>query len=98
METDMSTIQPDEGAIREQAYLLWEAEGRPDGRSNEYWQRAKVKVSEKSQMDTLVKGAPKASRNARAAAPTLAADKTKAAASKSKAAPAKLGKATPKKH
>jgi hypothetical protein len=26
--------------VRERAYFLWEQEGRPDGRANEYWQRA----------------------------------------------------------
>lgn len=26
--------------IREKAYHLWEAEGRPDGRDNDFWERA----------------------------------------------------------
>ncbi len=26
--------------IRERAYHLWEADGRPDGRDDEYWERA----------------------------------------------------------
>ena len=26
--------------VRERAYLLWEAEGRPEGRADEHWQRA----------------------------------------------------------
>jgi hypothetical protein len=26
--------------VRERAYFLWEQEGRPDGRADEYWQRA----------------------------------------------------------
>ena len=29
-----------EHRIRERAYLLWEAEGRPEGREAEYWERA----------------------------------------------------------
>ena len=29
-----------EHRIRERAYLLWEAEGRPEGREIEYWERA----------------------------------------------------------
>lgn len=29
-----------EQRIRERAYSLWEAEGRPHGRSEEYWNRA----------------------------------------------------------
>ena len=27
-------------AVRERAYLLWEKDGRPDGRAEEYWHRA----------------------------------------------------------
>ena len=34
METD------EEQAIREQAYFIWESEGRPEGRALEHWQRA----------------------------------------------------------
>ena len=26
--------------VREQAYALWEQEGRPDGRAEEFWHRA----------------------------------------------------------
>lgn len=29
-----------ERAVRETAYLLWEEDGRPEGRADEYWQRA----------------------------------------------------------
>jgi hypothetical protein len=29
-----------EQSIRERAYLLWEREGRPEGRADEYWHRA----------------------------------------------------------
>ncbi len=29
-----------EQLVREQAYALWEAEGRPDGRAEEFWHRA----------------------------------------------------------
>jgi hypothetical protein len=29
-----------EQAVRERAYLLWEQEGRPEGRTEEYWHRA----------------------------------------------------------
>ena len=81
----MPTHSPaDEAAIREQAYLFWEQDGRPDGRENEFWMRAVVAVSEKSQMDRLVKPAPKKEA------------KAKAAASSAKAAPAKTAKAAPK--
>ncbi len=30
-----------EARIRERAYHLWEADGRPHGRDSEYWERAK---------------------------------------------------------
>ena len=31
-----------ETQIRERAYLLWEKEGRPDGRGQEFWERARL--------------------------------------------------------
>ena len=31
-----------EDRIRERAYHLWQADGRPDGRAEEYWERAKA--------------------------------------------------------
>lgn len=91
--------QADDAAIREQAYYFWEQDGRPDGRENEYWARAVVAVTEKSQLDTLVKPAPRKAAKPKAVAAPKAATKakapvkakapTKAAASKTKAAPAK---------
>lgn len=30
--------------IRERSYALWERDGRPDGRAEEYWLRAEVEV------------------------------------------------------
>ena len=33
-----------EARIREKAYHLWEADGRPDGRDLEYWDRARILV------------------------------------------------------
>jgi hypothetical protein len=30
-----------EQRIQARAYLLWEAEGRPEGRAEEYWHRAR---------------------------------------------------------
>jgi hypothetical protein len=86
-----------DAAIREQAYLLWEQEGRPDGREMEFWTRAQVKVAESEQLQHLTKAPPK---------PAKTADPEstpKAAASKVKASPAKAvkakadGKAKPKK-
>ena len=77
----MPTAKIDDAAIREQAYLLWEQEGRPQGRENEYWMRAKVALSEGSQMNALVEPAPK-----RAAKPGAAATKARPASAKAEAA------------
>ncbi len=90
---------PDEAAIREQAYYLWEQDGRPGGREMEYWQRATVLAAEKTQLDTLTKAPPKRAvgkAKAAAAVPKVKAaaakPKVKAAASKLKAAPTKTAK------
>ena len=85
----MADTHPKDSAIREQAYFLWEQDGRPDGRDMEYWQRATVLAAEKTQVDTLTKGPPK-----------QAGAKVKAAgsgASKVKAEPGRGTKAKPKK-
>ena len=34
-----------EGRIREQAYLIWLEEGRPEGRANEHWEKAEQIVN-----------------------------------------------------
>ena len=33
-----------EERVRDRAYALWEKNGRPDGRSDEYWQQARSEV------------------------------------------------------
>jgi Protein of unknown function (DUF2934) len=33
-----------EDRVRDRAYALWEKNGRPDGRSDEYWQQARSEV------------------------------------------------------
>ncbi|HEY1411181.1 MAG TPA: DUF2934 domain-containing protein [Rhodopila sp.] len=39
------SIDPDhEQRVRERAYLLWEADGKPHGRDVEYWERARELV------------------------------------------------------
>ena len=46
-ETAMPTNQrpaPSEEQIRDRAYLMWEREGKQDGKSEEYWQRAKAEL------------------------------------------------------
>jgi hypothetical protein len=59
----------DEAAIREQAYLLWEREGRPSGRVMEFWSRAEVALAGKAQVDTLTAAPPKRSKAGVAAKP-----------------------------
>jgi Protein of unknown function (DUF2934) len=34
-----------EDRVRERAYALWEKDGRPDGRSDQYWQQARSEVN-----------------------------------------------------
>jgi hypothetical protein len=38
----------DEDAIRARAYQLWQAEGSPEGRQDEYWLRARELISDES--------------------------------------------------
>ncbi|HTW27949.1 MAG TPA: DUF2934 domain-containing protein [Acetobacteraceae bacterium] len=42
----MSGPQEDlEQRIRERAYALWEEDGQPEGRSEEYWERARALIA-----------------------------------------------------
>ena len=87
-----------DAAIREQAYLLWEQEGRPEGREMEFWTRAQVKVAESEQLKHITKAPPKRAGRAaetKGAASTLDAGPRKAG--KAKADKAADGKAKPKK-
>lgn len=38
------TEQKREQLMRERAYALWDAEGRPDGKAEEYWEMARQEV------------------------------------------------------
>lgn len=90
-------------AIRHRAYLMWEADGRPDGQAEHYWMKA-------SEPDPDVAAKPKAKATAKKAAEALKASKpkgktvspaepaSKAAASKpaAKAAKPKAAAAAPK--
>jgi hypothetical protein len=40
LETNSETKSGLDQAVRERAYLLWEKDGCPEGRAEEYWQRA----------------------------------------------------------
>ncbi len=39
----------DERRIQLRAYLMWEMEGRPDGRADEYWHRARERIEAETQ-------------------------------------------------
>lgn len=36
---------PSDDAIRTRAYLMWEADGRPDGHAEHYWDRASAELT-----------------------------------------------------
>jgi hypothetical protein len=36
---------PDETQIRERAYTLWEADGRPEGKSHDHWRQALLDIA-----------------------------------------------------
>jgi hypothetical protein len=96
-----STTPLSEDAIRHRAYLLWEADGRPDGMADHYWMKAsqpedlsvkqKVKAVAAKTVAALKSVKPKG--KAAAAEPSPAKAKAPAKAPKLKAAAAKL--ATP---
>ncbi len=46
MESDMQGER--ERTIRERAYILWEEEGRPNGKHLEHWLRAETEIDEES--------------------------------------------------
>ena len=39
-----------EQRIRERAYELWEREGRPEGRADQYWRRAEEMIQSEAQV------------------------------------------------
>ncbi|HTR14390.1 MAG TPA: DUF2934 domain-containing protein [Roseiarcus sp.] len=38
---DLKAPEPEEHRVRERAYLIWQEEGKPDGRALDHWLRAK---------------------------------------------------------
>jgi hypothetical protein len=40
----VDTSKPLEDQVRERAYALWEQDGRPDGRPEDYWHRAEAEL------------------------------------------------------
>ena len=43
--TKSTTSAPSEDAVRQRAYLMWEADGRPDGLADHYWLKASEVVA-----------------------------------------------------
>ena len=90
-----------EDAIRQRAYYLWEADGRPEGRHEHYWSMAHAEAT-KAFVAATTNGVAKATKgkSANGSAPKAAKEKVKEAkpvkakAAKAEAKPAK--KATPK--
>ncbi len=41
-----------EQRIRERAHSLWEADGRPEGRADEYWERARALIAAEDDPDS----------------------------------------------
>jgi hypothetical protein len=41
----------DDNALRDRAYHLWEAEGRPDGRQDEFWYAAERQLEQTARSD-----------------------------------------------
>lgn len=85
--------------VRERAYHLWEAGGRQDGRSDEYWERAETEVGTAAPAKPKAAAGRKALPAAKTAAPAKASS-AKAAAPKaaaSAAKPRKADKASPAK-
>jgi len=39
-----TTSMPSEDAIRQRAYLMWEADGKPYGQADLYWHRARERM------------------------------------------------------
>jgi len=44
----------DEQTVRETAYFLWENDGRPEGRDQEYWYRALERTHREHEADDLI--------------------------------------------
>lgn len=79
-----------EQTIRDVAYAIWEAEGKPQGRDAQHWRMAEERVAASAGKDAGAKAKPPAKGGATAATPA----KGKAAAAKtSEAAPAKTTEA-----
>jgi hypothetical protein len=46
-----------EEQIRERAYTLWQEDGSPEGREQEFWHRAERELAERADIDTSAQAA-----------------------------------------
>ncbi len=84
-----------EQTIRDVAYAIWEAEGKPQGRDAQHWRMAEERVAASAGQEAGVKAKAPTKRAAKPAAPAkgrAVADKT-AEAAPAKAAPKRSAKA-----
>ncbi|MCR6671508.1 DUF2934 domain-containing protein [Devosia ginsengisoli] len=95
--TDAASLLSEE-AIRDRAYFMWEADGRPDGGHDHYWSRAHAEAT-KAFIEATSNGVAKATKGktANAAPPAVKATKATKEKVKAKAKPAKVAEAKPKK-
>lgn len=80
-----------EDRIRQRAYELWEAEGRPDGRDADHWERARRQVMEQDGEGAAIKT------GAATEAPPLGVEPITTAANESAKPAAAIEKAVPAK-
>ena len=53
---------PSQDAIQQEAYFLWEADGRPPGLDQEYWMRARAVLHERARLLAEAEAAASAAR------------------------------------
>lgn len=83
-----------EDAIRQRAYFLWEADGRPDGAHDHYWTRAHAEATA-AFIATTGNGVAKATKGKTANAAPAAVKATKATKEKVKAKATKVAEPKP---
>ena len=58
-ESPQENAAESEHRIRERAYHLWDADGRPEGRAEEYWERAKEAMNDEEGVEETSSVAPR---------------------------------------
>jgi len=81
-----------EDAIRQRAYYLWEADGRPEGQHDHYWARAHAEAT-RAFVEATSDGVAKAAKSAAGPTKTKASKATKDKVKEVKPAKAKAARA-----